>query len=319
MIAEILKKYPFIVLDGSFSTPLERKGFSVNDELWSALSLYQAPELAKEVHEDYFRAGADIVLSASYQATIPGFVKKGFTEEEAKDLLRKSVELVQEARDSYLSDHEEEERPVPLVAASVGPYGAYLADGSEYRGDYGKTKEELKDFHRERIHILWEAGADILGVETIPSLLEAEAIAEVLQEIPKAKAWISFSCKDEKHTCAGDLISDCAKAFNDNPQVEALGLNCTAPEYVESLVKILKKESKKPIIIYPNSGETYDPTDKTWHGHPTPYKDFVKVWYEAGARLIGGCCRTMPSNIEEISDYRSALFNGRTALSETSV
>ena len=157
MIAEILKKYPFIVLDGAFSTELEKQGFAINDELWSAIALYKNPELVEAVHLSYYEAGADIVTSASYQATVDGFEKKGFSKEEAASLIQSSIALVQDARDEYLSSHEEENRPAPLTAASVGPYGAYLADGSEYRGDYGKTREELADFHRERIHILAEA------------------------------------------------------------------------------------------------------------------------------------------------------------------
>ncbi len=163
MIAEILKKYPFIVLDGAFSTELEKQGFAINDELWSAIALYKNPELVEAVHLSYYEAGADIVTSASYQATVDGFEKKGFSKEEAASLIQSSIALVQDARDEYLFSHEEENRPAPLTAASVGSYGAYLADGSEYRGDYGKTREELADFHRERIHILAEAGPDVFA------------------------------------------------------------------------------------------------------------------------------------------------------------
>ena len=308
MIEKILKKYPFIVLDGAFSTELERQGFSINDELWSAIALYEKPELVKAVHLSYYEAGADIVTSASYQATIEGFEKKGFSKEEAKGLLRRSVELVQEARDEYLSEAEEENRPAPLAAASVGPYGAYLADGSEYRGDYGKTREELAAFHRERLHVLSEAGPDIFACETIPCLLEALAETDVLKEIKGAKAWISCSCKDGLHTCGGDMISDCAKALDEIDEVKAIGLNCTAPEYVESLIKEAKKGTSKPIVIYPNSGESYNVEKKTWEGSASSYADYVKVWYAAGARLIGGCCRTTPQDIKAVAQFRKELL-----------
>lgn len=169
MIAEILKKYPFIVLDGAFSTELEKQGFAINDELWSAIALYKNPELVEAVHLSYYEAGADIVTSASYQATVDGFEKKGFSKEEAASLIQSSIALVQDARDEYLSSHEEENRPAPLTAASVGPYGAYLADGSEYRGDYGKTREELADFH-EKESTFWRKQAPMsLPVKRFPA------------------------------------------------------------------------------------------------------------------------------------------------------
>ncbi|WP_443653389.1 homocysteine S-methyltransferase [Dialister hominis] len=308
MIAEILKKYPFIVLDGAFSTELEKQGFAINDELWSAIALYKNPELVEAVHLSYYEAGADIVTSASYQATVDGFEKKGFSKEEAASLIQSSIALVQDARDEYLSSHEEENRPAPLTAASVGPYGAYLADGSEYRGDYGKTREELADFHRERIHILAEAGPDVFACETIPCLVEALAETDVLSKIPGAEAWISFSCKDGLHTCGGDLISDCAKALKDIKEVAAIGINCTAPQYVESLIKEIVKVTDKPVVVYPNSGEDYDAGSKSWEGSAAKYEDYVKIWYEAGARLIGGCCRTGPEDIRKVAAFRKSLI-----------
>lgn len=307
MITEILKTYPFIVLDGAFSTELERQGFSINDDLWSAIALYKNPDMVRAVHLSYYRAGSDIVTSASYQATLEGFEKKGFTREEGKKLLRKSVELVQEARDEYLVSAAAEKRPAPLVAASIGPYGAYLADGSEYRGHYGKTRKELADFHRERMHVLAEAGPDLFACETIPSLVEALAEADVLSEIPGASAWISFSCKDGLHTCGDDPIGDCAKALDEFPQVKAVGVNCTAPEYVESLIREIRKYTDKPVVVYPNSGEHYDAGSRTWNGASAEYADYVRTWYAAGARLIGGCCRTTPEDIRKVAEYRKEL------------
>ena len=311
MIEEILKKYPFILLDGAFSTELERKGFSICDELWSAIALYKRPDLVKSVHLSYYQTGSDIVTGASYQATLEGFEKKGFFRKEAASLLRRSVTLVQEARDIYLASAKAENRPAPLTAASVGPYGAYLADGSEYRGHYGKTKEELIHFHRERMHILAEAGPDLFACETIPCLIEAEALSQVLHEIPNAAAWISFSCKDRLHTCGGDLIAHCAEVLNRVKEVKAIGINCTAPEYVESLIGEIRKHTEKPVIIYPNSGEHYDTDEKTWAGAAAPYEDYVRTWYNAGARLIGGCCRTTPEDIEKVSAFRQELLKKR--------
>lgn len=307
-IARNLAKYPLLVLDGAFGTELARRGFDTNDELWSAKALFEKPELVEAVHRDYYEAGADISTSASYQATVEGFEKKGFTREQAKELIVRSVRLVQRARDAFWQQKEKRiGRPQPLAAASVGPYGAYLADGSEYRGDYGASRAELADFHAERLAILVSAGPDILACETLPLLDEARAILDDLRRYPDAGAWISFSCKDAEHTCGGDAIADCARLLDKESQVAAIGVNCTAPQYVADLIRNIRAHTAKPVVVYPNTGETYDAVTKTWHGSPTPYRDFVRQWYKAGARLIGGCCRTTPDDIRGIAAFRASL------------
>lgn len=307
-IARDLAKYPLLVLDGAFGTELARRGFDTNDALWSAKALFEKPELVEAVHRDYYEAGADISTSASYQATVEGFEKKGFTREQAKELIVRSVRLVQQARDAFWQQKEKRVgRPQPLAAASVGPYGAYLADGSEYRGDYGASRAELADFHAERLAILVSAGPDILACETLPLLDEARAILDDLRRYPDAGAWISFSCKDAEHTCGGDAIADCARLLDKESQVAAIGVNCTAPQYVADLIRNIRAHTAKPVVVYPNTGETYDAVTKTWHGSPTPYRDFVRQWYEAGARLIGGCCRTTPDDIRGIAAFRASL------------
>lgn len=307
-IARNLAKYPLLVLDGAFGTELARRGFDTNDELWSAKALFEKPELVEAVHRDYYEAGADISTSASYQATVEGFEKKGFTREQAKELIVRSVRLVQRARDAFWQQKEKRVgRLRPLAAASVGPYGAYLADGSEYRGDYGASRAELADFHAERLAILVSAGPDILACETLPLLDEARAILDDLRRYSDAGAWISFSCKDAEHTCGGDAIADCARLLDKESQVAAIGVNCTAPQYVADLIRNIRAHTAKPVVVYPNTGETYDAVTKTWHGSPTPYRDFVRQWYKAGARLIGGCCRTTPDDIRGIAAFRASL------------
>ena len=307
-IARNLEKYPLLVLDGAFGTELARRGFDTNDELWSAKALFEKPELVEAVHRDYYEAGADVSTSASYQATVEGFEKKGFTREQAKELIVRSVRLVQQARDAFWQQKAKRAgRPQPLAAASVGPYGAYLADGSEYRGDYRASRAELADFHAERLDILVAAEPDILACETLPLLDEALAILADLHLYPDMGAWISFSCKDEAHTCGGDAIADCARLLDKERQVTAIGVNCTAPQYVADLIRNIRVHTTKPVVVYPNTGETYDAVTKTWHGSPTPYRDFVRQWYEAGARLIGGCCRTTPDDIRGIAAFRASL------------
>lgn len=276
-VARNLERYPLLVLDGAFGTELARRGFDTNDELWSAKALFEKPELVEAVHRDYYEAGADVSTSASYQATVEGFEKKGFTREQAKELIVRSVRLVQQARDAFWQQKAKRAgRPQPLATASVGPYGAYLADGSEYRGDYRASRAELSDFHAERLDILVAAEPDILACETLPLLDEALAILADLHRYPDMGAWISFSCKDEAHTCGGDAIADCARLLDKESQVTAIGVNCTAPQYVADLIRNIRAHTTKPVVVYPNTGETYDAVTKTWHGSPTPYHDFVR-------------------------------------------
>ena len=303
VIEERLAVQDVIVLDGAFATELEARGFSVNDALWSAKALFERPDLVREVHMDYLRAGADVVTSASYQATVEGFMKRGFSKEEAAALIQKSIQLAQEARDLYLAEREGNGR-VPFVAASVGPYGAYLADGSEYRGDYGIDEDALVAFHAERLALLAEEKPDLLACETLPCLVEARAIVRALREREiRIPAWFSFSCRDAAHISDGMEIAVCARWLDTVPEAAAIGLNCTAPQYVESLIGEIRRETTKPIVVYPNSGETYDASDKSWHGAAEDFGTIARRWRTAGARLIGGCCRTTPREIAEVAAW----------------
>jgi len=305
-INDILKKHPVLILDGAFSTELERKGCDLNDPLWSAKILTENPQAIAEVHEDYFNAGADCVITASYQATFEGFMKRGFSEEQAGDLIKLSINIAKDVRDKFWSKKENQlNRPKPLVAASVGPYGAYLADGSEYRGQYNLDEEALIEFHKKRMETLISAGPDILACETIPCLVEAKAVVKVLEENSGVYAWISFSAKDGTHINSGEAIADCAKWLNDYEQVAAIGINCTAPEYVATLIEEIRKGTDKPIIVYPNSGETYNPDNKVWQGSSInqSYGQSALGWYKKGATIIGGCCRTTPDDIRAVAKW----------------
>ena len=305
-ISSILNRYPAIVIDGALATELERRGYDLKNELWSAKILLEQPEAIEQLHYDYFKAGADCAITASYQATIEGFTKRGLNEKEAIDLIQKSVKLAIQARDEFWSDETNRVgRPIPFVAASVGPYGAFLADGSEYRGNYGLSEKELMDFHRPRMKALMEAGADLLACETIPSLIEAQAIAKLLKEFPDTAAWISFSARDEKHVSEGQAFADCVRDLESNAQIVSIGINCTSPKYIPSLIREAKQETNKPILVYPNSGETYDAENNGWNGSPVfeAFGEEAKEWYNAGARLIGGCCRTTPEDIQTIASW----------------
>lgn len=311
-IEAILRDHSILILDGALATELEGHGCDLDDPLWSARVLLENPEVIYQVHFDYFQAGADCAITASYQATIDGFSTRGIEEEEAVELIKKTVLLAKRARDDFWKKNKQTSRPKPLIAASVGPYGAYLADGSEYVGDYGVSDESLAEFHRARMSALIEAGADVLAFETIPSLQEAKVLASILKEFPDTYAWLSFSLKNENTISDGTLLEECARVFNDNEQIVAIGLNCAPASLVTEAVSVLHSNTKKPIIVYPNSGETYNAETKTWHGQGScdGIHDKSEEWYNAGARLIGGCCRTAPKHIEELSK-KVETFRGR--------
>lgn len=302
-IEKLLQKQNIIILDGALATELENRGCDLNDSLWSAKVLMEQPELIQQVHLDYFNAGADVAITASYQATVEGFAQRGLNKNQAIELIKKSVQIAKDARDEFWSDGKNRvNRNYPLIAGSVGPYGAFLADGSEYRGDYQLTEKELMDFHRPRIKALIKSGVDLLACETIPCLIEAQALINLLSEFPNTSAWFTFTAKDDEHISHGEKISNCAKWLDSYPQVAAIGINCSSPLHIPSLIQEIKKNTNKPIIVYPNSGEIYEPKTNTWHGE-TSCESFglqSKDWVERGASIIGGCCRTTPKHIEEI-------------------
>lgn len=299
----ILDRQPIVVLDGALATELEARGCDLRDPLWSARVLIEQPELIRQVHADYYAAGADVATTASYQATFEGFARRGFSPSQAADLMRLSVTLAMEARDAFWADPAHRASRVrPLVAASVGPYGAYLADGSEYRGDYALDEDGLVAFHRARFGVLAESGADLLACETIPCLSEARALLRLLDEHPGTWAWVSFSCRDGAHLSSGEPFAQAAALAGAHPQVAAVGVNCTAPRFVLSLIRAARTATDALIVVYPNSGEAYDPVTKTWYGERAcdAYADDARTWVEAGARVIGGCCRTTPAHIRAV-------------------
>jgi homocysteine S-methyltransferase len=304
-ITPFLQRQGALILDGGLATELERRGCDLSDELWSARLLMDDPDLIRQVHLDYYWAGADCCTSASYQASIPGFMRRGLAAEQARELIRLSVQLVIEARDQFWSvPANRAGRLRPITAASAGPYGAYLADGSEYTGDYDLDEAGLAAFHRERWGLLAGSGADILACETIPSFAEARALAGLLDETPGVFAWFSFSCRDGLRISDGTPLAECAAYLAPRDGVTAIGINCTPPHFIPDLIRAVTAVTDKPVIVYPNSGETYDPIAKCWLGEadPSEFGTFSREWRKLGAALIGGCCRTTPQHIRQISD-----------------
>ncbi|MDO4903069.1 MAG: homocysteine S-methyltransferase [Limosilactobacillus sp.] len=290
-----------LLLDGSMSTPLEQAGADTNSDLWTAKALIDSPQLVYQVHMDYFKSGADLSITDTYQTNVPAFVRHGLSENDAKELIKKAVRLATQARDDY----EKESGKHNFVAGGIGPYGAYLADGSEYRGDYDLSDEELKAFHRPRLEAIVEEGVDCLAVETQPQLKEVLAFLDLLKEVaPEVPAFISFSLKDKDHISDGTPLKDAVATVKDNPQVFSVGVNCMQPELTVPAVEAIKDVTDKAIIVYPNSGATYDPSIKQWtfkEGQPH-IEDRVQSWIDAGATIVGGCCTIVPSDIKKMAE-----------------
>ena len=293
------------ILDGGLATELEARRHNLDDPLWSAKLLLEQPEVIRQVHSDYLWAGADCVISASYQASLPGLMARGLSKAEASDLIRLSVRLAIEARDQFwASKANHRGRLRPLVAASVGPYGAYLADGSEYTGNYDLDETGLLEWHWPRWQILAQSEADLLACETLPSLAEARALRQLLLETPNTPAWMSFTCRDGAHISDGTPLAECVRLLDDVPNLIAVGINCTPPHFVPDLITAVQANTNKLIIVYPNSGERYDATNKRWLGEsdPAEFGTISREWRKMGALLVGGCCRTRPAHIRQIRD-----------------
>ncbi|MEU9910937.1 homocysteine S-methyltransferase [Streptomyces sp. NPDC051001] len=285
-----------VVLDGGMSNQLESAGHDLSDDLWSARLLAERPEAITEAHLAYFEAGADVAITSSYQATFEGFAKRGISHERAAELLTTSVGLAREAA----SQAEAKGVTRPLwVAASVGPYGAMLADGSEYRGRYGLSVDELERFHRPRLEVLAAAGPDVLALETVPDADEAEALVRAVRGL-RTPAWLSYSI-DGRHTRAGQPLEEAFALAADADEVIAVGVNCCAPEDVDAAVEIAARVTGKPVVVYPNSGEAWDAEARAWNGRSSFAPGQVRAWRESGARLIGGCCRVGPRAITSIA------------------
>lgn len=273
-----------LLLDGGLSTALEQLGNTLNTSVWSGELLKSHPDQIRAAHKLFADAGAEILITSSYQVTYPGCSALGWTKDEVNAALIASTELAR--------------FPNVKVASSIGPYGAFLADGSEYRGNYGLSVEELKEFHRERLFTLIATKPDFLAFETVPEITEARAYIELMQECgSQIPYWISFSCKSESELCSGESFADAVKVVNDSSKAFAVGINCTAPQLVAPLLK--SASSKIPFIVYANSGRTWDATTKKWDGSGDLVFDsrLLQEWRALGASIIGGCCGVGPSDI----------------------
>ena len=276
----------YILLDGGLATALEDLGNTFTSELWTGELLKSAPDQIRDAHAAFVKAGAEIIITSTYQVSFPGCISKGWTHQEVVDALKLSVELAREANS-------------PKVAASIGPYGAYLADGSEYRGNYKVTDEELKSFHKERLEILIACSPDFLAIETIPEIREARVLLELLRELKNSiPVWIAFSCKDDIHLSSGETFRDAAKVAKELG-ADYVGINCTSPEFVTGLLGSAKDYG--PFVVYPNAGRTWNEKLKRLEGSAVKFSDkHIQEWASCGASIIGGCCGIGPTEISQV-------------------
>jgi len=286
-----------VVLDGGLATLLEAHGHDLRSDLWSARLLAEDPAAIVAAHREYFQAGAQVAITSSYQASFDGFGRLGIDRAGAEELLRRSVRLAREAADTAADESYPGRQR--WVAASVGPYGAALADGSEYRGDYGLTVDRLREWHRPRLAILADSGADVLALETIPCLAEAEALLTEVGGL-RVPAWLSMTCAGGR-TRAGEPVEDAFAMAAGVDEVIAVGVNCVDSVEAADLVIAAVEVSRKPAVVYPNSGETWDARRRRWAGTATFGPEHAAVWVASGARLVGGCCRVGPSVISALA------------------
>jgi homocysteine S-methyltransferase len=273
-----LIREPFTVVDGGLSTSLEELGHHPDGSLWTAQLVIDRPEVIVAAHRRFVDAGADVVISSSYQASVDGFVRAGLERGAALRALASTTDLARRSGATF-------------VAASVGPYGAYLADGSEYRGTYDASWAEVRAFHRERLEVLVATGADVIAVETVPTVAEATIVLDELDRLGAPPAWLTFTCRDEHTTCGGEPIAEAVAAVQSSSSLVAVGLNCTDPRHVAALLTAARLVTDLPFVVYPNHGRSWDAAAKCWVGDGDDHVvSRAQEWVDLGARLIGGCC-----------------------------
>jgi homocysteine S-methyltransferase len=282
------------IVDGGLATELEARGHRLHPRLWSAGVFLEQPDAVEDVHVAYLEAGADILVTASYQMSFVGLEREGLGHDAAAEAMRRTVEVGRRAGQRAGRS--------PTVAASVGPWGAARADGSEYTGLYRASAHELAEFHTERLSVLSISGADLLAVETIPSLEEARLLCQLLATTDGPPAWLSFCCRDEGRLADGAPLVEAAALADRVGRLVAVGVNCTNPEHVDAAIDALRAGTSKPIVVYPNSGECWDPASRSWIGNAAGdrFVDLARGWVRRGVWAVGGCCRVGPDIIRRL-------------------
>ncbi|WP_268912348.1 homocysteine S-methyltransferase [Lentilactobacillus sp. SPB1-3] len=296
-----------LVLDGAMGTLLETEGLIDSQRLWSSQPLVNNPDAIYDAHLKYLEAGADVLITSTYQANPRVFTANGFNENQANMYIAESVKLAQRARDSYASENHS--KPA-IIAGSIAPYGAFLSDGSEYTGEYQLSKDEFQAFHRPLLKQLNKSGVDLLALETFPRFDEIKALVELIQnEFDDQKAWVALSTMDEATICDGTSIAEVVKYLDEQPNVEFIGANCTSIFRIDGIIKHIRRYTNKPIIVYPNNGDEYDGTIGEWitQDLSADFGKFAQTWLASGANIIGGCCRSTPEDISKVAEVIHGL------------
>lgn len=284
-----------VILDGGLGTELERRGHRDLGRLWSSALVEANPSALREVHRDFLLAGADVIATATYQAAVPTLLECGHDRESARRVLRDAVTLAVDERNAHSSG--------ALVAASIGPFGAHLADGSEYTGSYRLTDGELYEFQVERWRILAESEADIIACETMPSMADVRACVRLMRETPERWAWISLMCRDETHLADGTELSEVLALLNDAPNLAAIGANCIPPSFAPAIMNTFRAATSLPLMVYPNASNAW----KMEMGRPldelsaAEFAEESAAWRTHGAQIIGGCCKTTPEHVRALA------------------
>jgi homocysteine S-methyltransferase len=284
-----------VILDGGLGTELERRGHRDLGRLWSSALVETNPSALREVHRDFLAAGADVIATATYQASMPTLLECGHNRQSAAKVLRDAVQLAINERDAHAS--------TALVAASIGPFGAHLADGSEYTGGYHLSENDLYAFQSERWHILADTAADILACETMPSMADVRAVVRLLHETPDRWAWISLMCRDASHLADGTPLSEVFAILNDTPNLAAVGANCIPPAIAPAIMDTFQYSTSLPLMVYPNASNAWDMKmgQKLDELSAADFASESASWKTHGAQIIGGCCKTTPEHVRALA------------------
>ncbi|VDP12281.1 unnamed protein product [Onchocerca flexuosa] len=312
------------VLDGGFGTELQTAGYNIqNNSLWSAAALFDKPELIFQIHKRFIEAGSDIILTNTYQACISTMMNsRGMTKAAAESSLKKLVSLAEQA----VEEHSGQKKV--KIAGSVGPYGVFLNNGSEYNGNYVDELEEqvMVDYHMQQTIPLLQAGLKVIAYETVPSCIEAMAILKAADAIDHSyNFWISFSCKDNEQTCHNESFYKCIEKISYHPKILGIGINCTSPNYITPLLQSASTSvSSLPFIVYPNSGEIYESDTKKWRNGKCTFPNIEQLmeWKDLGVKVVGGCCRVGAEKIKELSilsQYGNKSYRGEFEMTHESL
>ena len=288
------------LLDGSMSFPMEQLGYNLKNKLWTGMALISDPDIIKNIHKDYINAGADYISTSTYQVSYDRLQNMGYQSSDIKKVFQKSIDLVKEAIKESRSKKEIK------IVGSFGPFASYDPNASEYVGKYNSTDDEIKNFHLNNINIIEETDLDIILYETIPCLREIEILSKVLSQTNK-EIWISITCNENIEFRDGSSFKEACKIISQIEQITTMGINCFSPLLVEKALKELKKYSNKKTLVYPNSGEKYNPKDKYWSGKNEFNNLMIKNWLSLSPNIIGGCCRVGYNNIKKMREEIDSL------------